>query len=114
MIYRRAGYEVKNRQAYRVVGEYGLLHSRRCPAAKLSELLPNGTKRAITDECHVCAYFRLRLMVCGDGGRRLLAVPAGLPFDQQLLCVRSDGRAGYSPRASREALWAVGKATLFW
>ena len=48
VIGRRAGYKVKNRQAYRVMAEYGLLHRRRCPAAelyqaaKLYELLPKG------------------------------------------------------------------------
>lgn len=48
VICRRAGYKVKNRHAYRVMDEYGLLHRRRCPmaeihqAAKLYELLPKG------------------------------------------------------------------------
>ena len=46
VICRRAGYRVKNRHAYRVMDEYGLLHRRRCSvaqtyqAAKLYELLP--------------------------------------------------------------------------
>ncbi len=48
VICRRAGYKVKNRQAYRVMDAYGLLHRRRCPAAalyqatKLYELLAKG------------------------------------------------------------------------
>lgn len=48
VICRRAGSKVKNRQAYRVMDEYGLLHRRRCSAAelyqatKLYELLPKG------------------------------------------------------------------------
>jgi len=48
VICRRAGYKVKNRHAYRVMDEYGLLHRRRCPmaeiyqTAKLYELLPKG------------------------------------------------------------------------
>jgi putative transposase len=45
---RRAGQRVKNRQAYRVMAEFGLLHKPICrraelyQAAKLYELLPNG------------------------------------------------------------------------
>lgn len=48
VICRRAGYKVKNRHAYRVMNEYGLLHRRRpsaagiYQAAKLYELLPKG------------------------------------------------------------------------
>jgi len=48
VICRRGGYKVKNRQAYRVMDEYGLLHKRRgsaaelYQAAKLYELLPKG------------------------------------------------------------------------
>jgi len=48
VICRRAGYKVKNRHAYRVMDEHGLLHRRRCSAAelyqaaKLYELLPKG------------------------------------------------------------------------
>ena len=48
VICRRAGHRVKNRHAYRVMDEYGLLHKRRCSsaeiyqAAKLYELLPKG------------------------------------------------------------------------
>ena len=46
VIYRRAGHKVKNRHAYRVMREHGLLHKRRPSAAalyqasKLYELLP--------------------------------------------------------------------------
>ena len=48
VICRRAGHKVKNRHAYRVMNEYGLLHKRRASAAelyqaaKLYELLPKG------------------------------------------------------------------------
>lgn len=48
VICRRAGYQVKNRHAYRIMNEHGLLHRRRCSvaeiyqAAKLYELLPKG------------------------------------------------------------------------
>ena len=48
VICRRAGHKVKNRHAYRVMNEYGLLHRRRpsaaeiYQAAKLYELLPKG------------------------------------------------------------------------
>ncbi len=48
VICRRAGYKVKNRHAYRVMDEHGLLHRRRpsaaeiYQAAKLYELLPKG------------------------------------------------------------------------
>lgn len=48
VICRRAGHKVKNRHAYRVMAEYGLLHKRRpsaaeiYQAAKLYELLPKG------------------------------------------------------------------------
>jgi transposase InsO family protein len=48
VICRRDGYRVKNRHAYRVMHEHGLLHRRRCSAAeiyqaaKLYELLPKG------------------------------------------------------------------------
>ena len=49
VICRRAGHKVKNRHAYRVMNEYGLLHKRRpsvaelYQAAKLYELLPKGS-----------------------------------------------------------------------
>jgi len=48
VICRRAGYKLKNRHAYRLMDEYGLLHRRRpsmagiYQAAKLYELLPKG------------------------------------------------------------------------
>jgi len=48
VICRRAGYKVKNRHAWRVMGEHGLLHKRHCStvelyqASKLYELLPKG------------------------------------------------------------------------
>lgn len=48
VICRRAGEKVKNRHAYRIMNEYGLLQRRRCSAAeihqasKLYELLPKG------------------------------------------------------------------------
>jgi putative transposase len=48
VICRRAGHKVKNRHAYRVMSEYGLLHKRRPSSAeiyqvaKLYELLPKG------------------------------------------------------------------------
>jgi transposase InsO family protein len=48
VICRRAGEKVKNRHAYRIMKEHGLLQRRRCPAAeihqasKLYELLPQG------------------------------------------------------------------------
>ena len=51
VICRRAGHKVKNRHAYRVMNEYGLLHKRRpsaaelYQAAKLYELLPTSFGR---------------------------------------------------------------------
>ncbi len=67
VICRRAGYKVKNRHAYRVMNEYGLLHRRRrssveiYQAAKLYELLPKGftersRKRKSTGVCMIIRH----------------------------------------------------------
>ena len=79
---RRAGQAVKDRQAYVVMKDHGLLQKRK---TRRAELLPGGqtvrafaarAERPVADGRDVHSHPGLRLVVRGDGDRLLLAVPA--------------------------------------
>lgn len=83
---RREGQAVKNREAYIVMRDHGLLKKpqpRRAElhqAAKLFELLPHASQRPVADGRDVHSHSGLRLVVRRDGDRLLFAILARLPI----------------------------------
>ena len=85
VICRRAGYKVKNRHAYRVMDEHGLLHRRRCSAAelyqaaKLYELYPYPLSRQKTGVFKVDSSPYVKA-VGTEEARRATGVPTATPY----------------------------------